>query len=145
MPAIAGIRAALVVGALSLSPGLAQAGSCSQWQAPGTFYAFQDNGPNVTFSVRQKGQRVYGQAGYATNRRIIKGRVNGGISGDQLFLRVYWTDSGLTSIGQYAGRISPQGLMTEGSTIDELAQAPMSVRWKTQMAFGCPDRNPVIR
>lgn len=118
---------------------------CPYWELPSPFVAVQDNGYWVTFYLQQDGERVWGKAGYSTTKKPlvgatrhynIIGKVKGGISGDRLFMRAYWTDSGRNSIGVYIGKIV-DGFIQGGSTYDEMAVPAKTVRWHTGTPLVC--------
>jgi hypothetical protein len=71
-----------------------------------------------------------------TRNYVVKGNVKGGISGDRLFLRAYWTYSGRNSIGVYMGRIV-NGYIQGGSTHDEMVVGARAVPWHTGTPLIC--------
>lgn len=79
---------------------------CPQWRVPASFTIIQTNGPHVTFELNQNGSTLSGRAHYGS----VSGRVEGSIVGTAFSARALWTDSGLKSVGNYAGQISPRTL-----------------------------------
>jgi Polyglycine hydrolase-like, structural repeat len=95
--------------------------SCQgQWHVPSPLLFHQGN-LDITLYLNQDGGRITGKAGYKIGSRITEGRVVGGISGNRFFARIFWTQSGRSSIGQYIGEIGPWSWIFDGRTHDELA------------------------
>ncbi|CAN5347642.1 hypothetical protein BH11PSE14_BH11PSE14_09010 [soil metagenome] len=79
---------------------------CPQWRVPASFTIIQTNGPQVTFELNQNGSALSGRAHYGS----VSGRAEGSIVGTAFSARALWIDSGLKSIGNYAGQIRPRTL-----------------------------------
>ena len=142
--AVLGIVCSLgLVGPAAPSP----AAGCAQWKLPAPFVVAQDNGYWTTFVLYQDGSKVWGKAGYAISgatwrfgekkTRHVVGNVKGGITGNRFFVKVYWTYSGVSSIGVYIGEIDSAGLIRRGRTYDELADRPKVVYWDGRQQMRC--------
>ena len=143
-----GALIAAVVGLLVAWPaGSASAANCPRWRVPTTLTAVQGNGYWVTFRLSQDGTRVWGKAGYAvtyktwrfgeSRTRYVIGDASGYVVGNRIGLRVFWTSSGVSSVGRYMGDITPAGLIRNGYTWDEMARPAVSTQWYGREQLGC--------
>jgi hypothetical protein len=108
--------------------------SCQgQWTVPSPLLFNQGN-LDITLYLKQDGQRISGQAGYKIGSRLTTGRVNGGIEQNRFFARIYWTQSGRSSIGVYIGEINSSSWIFQGRTYDELATPAIIKEFKSSQS-----------
>jgi hypothetical protein len=138
----------VAVAALALWPASsASAANCPRWKVPTPLTVVQGNGYWVTFQLKQDGQRIWGQAGYAVNykewrfgatkTRYVIGNASGYVVGNRISLRVFWTTSGVSGVGRYLAEITPAGLIRNGYTWDEMARPAVSAQWYGREQLGC--------
>jgi hypothetical protein len=141
------VRLAVAGLALMFSSAPSAIAACPFWKVPSPFVAIQGNGIWVTFDLKQDGAKIWGKGGYQTSRKapigptettLVIGNAGGTIEGDRLYLRVFWTYSGRSSVGIYRGRIDG-GYIVEGNTYDQMSKSPVSVEWHTDTPFACTD------
>jgi hypothetical protein len=114
-------------------------GDACERLVPPRFAIVQGDGTWVTFQLKQTGSNVHGHAKYATTRTSVLGNVSGNINKDIISFRVFWTYSGLGSIGRYFGKFTPQGTISDGRTYDENASPAIVISWYTRTSFPCVD------
>jgi hypothetical protein len=108
--------------------------SCQgQWTVPSPLLFNQGN-LDITLYLKQDGQRISGDAGYKIGSRVTTGRVNGGIEKNRFFARIYWTQSGRSSIGVYIGEINSSAWIFQGRTYDELATPAIIKEFKSSQS-----------
>ena len=122
---------------LALLPASGQA-QCSNWNAGGQFYIYQDRLEKaILVTLKQNGTYLSGTASTKIGGRSVAGMAHGTLEGDNFSIQIAWPDN-LT--GVYKGRILPTGKMN-GGTYDR-SNPKIQQAWRTEEPLKCAPAAP---